>query len=122
MNLRELIDLGAQIAGSNKELAEQIGISRTLLQDAKAGRQALPLIACGKLAELTKTDKWEAAAAAKAAHTNDPKERAYFERFTVQKAAAIAALAFALVILEMTPTDAQAALLLGIDSGAIGIM
>ena len=57
MELKEMIEKGAVIKGSMKELAIAIGISAKALTEAKSGRQGLPNAACGKLGELIEVDR-----------------------------------------------------------------
>lgn len=120
MNLREMIEQGEQRTGSLTELAKQIGLHRVALQHAKAGKQALPVICRGKLAEIIGLDHWTVTAAAEAFREKDEKKKAYFEGF-LRNAAVIATFAL-FVTLEVTPTPANAAPFLKYDGGTMYIM
>lgn len=81
MDLRDMIERGATIAGSKSELARRLGTGRNNLLAARAGTQNFPVIHCYILAEIIGLDPQTVTAAAQAYREKDPKKKAYFERF-----------------------------------------
>lgn len=53
---RQIIEKAEQIVQGPTHLAEKIGVPKTMISDAKAGRRPLPDAACEKLAEIAKVD------------------------------------------------------------------
>ena len=122
MDIRELIEKGNAVAGTQARLAEALGVRTQALADTKAGRQGLPDYACFRLAAILAIDPATVTAASALVTEKNEERRKVFYPFVMGKAATIAACTLALVILEMTPIDAQAALLLATDNSAIVIM
>ncbi|MDO8291108.1 MAG: hypothetical protein Q7T44_17990 [Parvibaculum sp.] len=122
MDLRELIENGNKAAGTQAALAKAIGVTTQNIANAKAGRYGLPDYACFQLATLLKIDPAQVIAASALVTERNEERRKVFYPFVMGKTATIAALSLGLVILKMTPIDAEAALRLGINNGSIGIM
>ncbi len=112
MELRELIEQAAKIAGNQVALAKVIGIHPGVLTEAKAGRRGLPEVACGKLAELLGIDPWTVVAASALVTEKNPDKRAYlapFVRDLPRKAAAWAIASVSAATLgTIAPGDANA--------------
>lgn len=115
MNIIEMIVKGNEKAGSQKNLAELLGVSSQNIANTKKGRYGLPDYACFRLAELLQIDPATVIAASALVTEKNEERRKTFLPFVIGKAATIAALSMGLVILEMTPTPAEAATLL--DNG-----
>ncbi|MDO8291176.1 MAG: helix-turn-helix transcriptional regulator [Parvibaculum sp.] len=122
MELRDYIREANEIAGTQSALAQILDISSTHIAAAKRGTQGLRLDACYKLAALLQRDPAEIAAANALVTERNEERRKVFYPFVMRKAATIAALSLGLVILEITPIDAEAALRLGLNNGSIVIM
>jgi hypothetical protein len=112
MELREMIESAAKIAGDQKNLAKVIGVRPDQLTHAKAGRSGLPEVACGKLAEILGIDRWTVIAASALITERDPAKRAYLTPFVqelARKAAAwVLGLVSAATIATTAPMDAHA--------------
>ena len=112
MELREMIETAAKIAGDQNSLAKVIGVDRNNLTAAKAGRRGLPEVACGKLAEILEVDRWTVIAASALITERDPEKRAYLAPFVLElprKAAAwLIAIASGATIGTVAPNDAHA--------------
>jgi len=127
MELRDYIAKGAKLVGSQRELAERIGIAERTISDAKANRRGLPNITCGKLAEITGDDAFQIVAASNLITEKDETTRNEWLRL-LKKLGGIAAsfmlAAFLTVTLIVTsPTQALAASGLQTDGNhAIQIM
>lgn len=112
MELRELIEQAAKVAGNQVALAKVIGVHPDVLTAAKAGRRGLPEVACGKLAEILGIDPWTVVAASALVTEKNPDKRAYlapFVRNLPRKAAAwVIASASAATLGAIAPSDANA--------------
>lgn len=84
MELREMIESAAKIAGDQKHLAKVIGIAPNNLTEAKAGRRGLPVEACGKLGDILGIDKWTVVAASALVTQTNPEKRAYLTPFVLE--------------------------------------
>lgn len=112
MELREMIENAAKIAGNQATLAKVIGLHPEVLTSAKAGKRGLPEVACGKLAEILKIDRWTVIAASALVTEKNPEKRAYlapFVRELPRKAAAwVIGIVSAATIGTIAPTDSYA--------------
>lgn len=112
MELREMIESAAKIAGNQATLAKVIGLQPEALTAAKAGKRGLPEVACGKLAEILGIDRWTVIAASALVTEKNPEKRAYLAPFVLElprKAAAwVLGLASAAMIATLAPTDSYA--------------
>lgn len=112
MELREMIEAAAKLAGDQKQLAKVIGLHPGVLTEAKAGRRGLPEVACGKLAEILGIDRWTVIAASALVTEKNPEKRAYlapFVRELPRKAAAwVIGIVSAATIGTIAPTDSYA--------------
>ena len=112
MELRDLIEQAAKIAGSQIDLAKVIGVTPDALTHAKAGRRGLPEVACGKLAEILGPDRWTVVAASALVTEKNPDKRAYltpFVRDLPRKVAAwVIASASAATLGTIAPGEAKA--------------
>ncbi len=75
MKLFGYITTGIEKTGSVKAVAENIGVNRTHLADAKAGRRGLPLLACVRLAHLINADPLNVIVASQLVTETDEKKR-----------------------------------------------
>lgn len=112
MELREMIEAAAKITGDQTSLAKVIGVDRNNLTGAKAGRRGLPEVACGKLAEILKIDRWTVIAASALVTEKNPEKRAYLVPFVLGLPRKVAAWLIAIVsgatIATLAPTEAHA--------------
>lgn len=112
MELREMIEAAAKLAGDQKHLAKVIGLHPGVLTEAKAGRRGLPEVACGKLAEILGIDRWTVIAASALVTERNPEKRAYLAPFvlTLPKKAAqwLIAIATGATIATIAPENAHA--------------
>lgn len=111
MELRDLIEQSARIAGSQAALAKVIGVHPNDLSAAKAGKRSLPASACGKLADLLGIDRWTVIAASELVTEKNPEKRDYlapFVRNLPRVAATWAGLAIAATTASVAPTTAEA--------------
>jgi hypothetical protein len=104
MNLKTYIERGEKTAGSQKALGELLGVNPSNLRNAKAGQQGLPVAICYQLAELIGEDERRVVAASELVTEKKPERRAVLLPFVGHALTAI----LAVVILEMTPTPANA--------------
>ena len=105
MELRELIERAEKAAGSQKALGLLIGQNPSTIRNIKAGAQGLPTYACIQIAELIDVPALTVIAASELITEKKPERRAIFTPF-VSRAASV--LIGALVILNMSPTPANA--------------
>lgn len=111
MELRELIESAAKIAGSQTALAKVIGVRPDQLTHAKAAKAGLPEVACGKLAEVLGIDRWTVVAASALVTEKNPEKRAYLSPFvhTLPRKAATWIIGIATAAtLTTAPTDTYA--------------
>jgi hypothetical protein len=106
MELRELIERAEKAAGSQKALGLILGQAPSYLRGAKAGLNGLPAYACVQIAELIDVPAITVIAASELITEKKPERRAIFAPF-VHRAASVLIGAF--VILNMSPTPANAA-------------
>ena len=87
MELRDMIENAAKIAGNQTAIAKVIGVHPNDLSAAKAGKRGLPEVACGKLAEILGIDRWTVIAASALVTEKNPEKRAYLAPFVLEIAA-----------------------------------
>lgn len=111
MELRELIELGANKAGSVAALGRILDLTREATTQAKSHKRKLPTDAVIKLADYIGVELRVVTAANELVTEKDEAKRRFYAPFVEHaKAASIAAaLAIALVTNFVTPTPAQAA-------------
>lgn len=108
MELKEIIEKASEKIGSQKKLADHLGMRPQEITDAKNGRKGMPLVACGKLAEILEIDRWTVAAASDLVTEKNEEKRAYLLPF-VRHAAAIGGIfVLASVTNVMTAKNAEA--------------
>lgn len=112
MELKELIERAEKAAGSQKELALQIGINPSNLRNAKAGQQGIPTYACVLIAELIGIEEMTVIAASELVTEKKEERRKVWLPFVGRAAGLI----FGVVILNMTPAPAEAAPALSLDA------
>lgn len=138
MELREMIESAAKVAGSQANLAKTIGVRPDQLTHAKAGRAGLPASACYQLAAILDLDPAVVVAASELVTEKNPAKRAVFAPFVhgIPRTAAAWILGLATAATGgIAPTDAkandtitvsstapEAAPMLGFDGHSIGIM
>jgi transcriptional regulator with XRE-family HTH domain len=83
MDMAEMIRLGSERIGSQKELAETLGIAATHLSNAKKGERGLPLDACFALAKILDISPACVSAASALVTEKDEKKREVFYPFVV---------------------------------------
>ncbi|MDR0737129.1 MAG: hypothetical protein LBF51_09970 [Zoogloeaceae bacterium] len=94
MKLRDYIGTGTEKTGSQKALAEHLGLYAEDLRGANRGKRGLPNDACIKLAKIIDADPLEVIAASELATEKKPEKRAFWLPFVEHaKAASILALA-----------------------------
>lgn len=118
MELKQFIERAETAAGSQVKLSLRIGQSAGNIRSAKAGTKGLPDYACVMIAELIKEEPITVIAASKLLTEKNAERRQIWAPF-VAKAASVV---LAVVILNMTPSPAQAAPVLENDSGTLYIM
>lgn len=106
MELKELIERAEKAAGSQTALGKIIGQSPGNIRGAKGGAHGLPTYACIQIAELIDVPAITVIAASALITEKKPERRAIFAPF-VRHAASVLIGAF--VILNMSPTPANAA-------------
>jgi len=111
--LSETLNNGKTKIGSDTELALYLGITKSNLSDIKAGRRGLPVEACYKLVDLTDADLARVIAESESITAKKPEEVEFWKK----KLEALAASIFLFVILNMSPTPAEAAPALKADGG-----
>jgi len=89
MDLKACIAEGAAKIGTQKALAERLGVTEQNLAAAKCGRRGLPGYACVKLAQLIGEDERRVIAASELVTEKNPERRAVWLPF-VQEIAATA--------------------------------
>lgn len=109
MELRELIDAGTEKIGSQRRLAEYLGVIEQNLTAAKNGRRGLRADACGKLADLLGIDRFAVVAASELVTEKDPHRQAYFRPFVSGIARPVWMLIAATGITFVSPAPAEAA-------------
>lgn len=98
MQLREMIETGADKAGSQANLSKVIGITPDVLTHAKSGKRGLPAEACGKLADLIGVDRWTVLAASNLITEKNEEKRAYWAPFVLNGISSLATAAAALLL------------------------
>jgi plasmid maintenance system antidote protein VapI len=81
MELRDYIDEGTNIIGSQKGLAEAIGQYPSTLRRVRVNRKGLPIDACIKLAKIIDADPLEVIAASELVTEKKPEKRAFWAPF-----------------------------------------
>lgn len=114
MELRELIEQAERAAGSQKALALMLKQDAGNLRGAKAGLKGLPVYACIELAKLIGISEITVIAASELVTEKKAERRAIFAPF-VGRAANV--LIGAIVIMNMSPTPANAAQVTGGQTG-----
>ena len=109
MQLHELIENGANKAGSVAELARIIGVTREAASAAKSHKRPLPTDAAVKLAQYLRMDALCVIAANELATEKKEDKRAFWSPFVNHAKAASIALALSLVTIFATPYPAEAA-------------
>jgi plasmid maintenance system antidote protein VapI len=80
MEIKNYISIGTEKLGSQKALAEFLGIPATSIRNVNCGRQGLSNVTCVKLAQLIETDPLEVIAASELVTEKKPEKRAFWER------------------------------------------
>jgi hypothetical protein len=109
MELRELLELGAQKAGNLTALGRQLGLAQQTMDAAKRHKRPLPVAAAVQLADYIGADRIEVIAANELATEKDEKKRAYWAPFVEHARAASVALTLAIATNFATPPPAEAA-------------
>ncbi len=118
MELKEIIENAEKAAGSQKELGLRIGQSPSALRSAKAGIIGLPTYACVMVADLIGMDRIAVIAASELVTEKKEERRRIWHPFVSHAAAVI----MGVVILNMTPTPANASELIGLNSNSLNPM
>ena len=122
MELREMIENAAKIAGDQTSLAKVIGVERNNLTGAKAGRRGLPVSACIELAKILDVAPITVIAASELITEKNPKKRALLAPFVLElprKAAAwVLGLASVAAIGVTAPNDVYASDTFNVSSTA----
>lgn len=105
MELKELIERAEKAAGSQKALGLMLNQAPSTLRAAKAGLLGLPTYACVQIAELIGVPEIMVIAASELITEKKPERRAIFAPFVARAASVLIG---ACVILNMTPTPANA--------------
>lgn len=112
MELKEMIEVAAKIAGDQRHLAKVIGVHAGVLTEAKASRRGLPVAACYKLAKILNIDPAAVVAASELITEKNPEKRAVFAPFVLGVPRTAAAWILGLATLAtsgaLAPTDANA--------------
>ncbi len=114
MELKELIERAEKAAGSQKALSLLIGQSPSAIRSSKAGIGGLPAYACIQIANLIEVPEITVIAASELVTEKKAERRAIFAPF-VGRAASV--LIGAIVIMNMSPTPANAAQVAGDQTG-----
>jgi len=122
MQLNELIEKGAEKAGSIAALGRQLDLSREAVAHARAHKRPLPIDAAVRLADYIGEDLRKVIAANELATEKKEEKRAFWSPFVQTAKAASVALAITGVTFFVTPNEAQAAPLLNQDAKPICIM
>lgn len=111
MELRDYIEMGETRAGNALKLADFLGVARSSISDAKAGRRGLKTTACWKLAELIGVPETTVQAASELVTEKDEKVREYLRPFAqnLSRAAGVFMTLSGLVMFSAAPKDANAA-------------
>lgn len=108
MEINKFIEMGVEITGSQKALAQLLDVDVTVLSAVKARKRGLSNVSCIKLADLINVAKIEVIAASELVTEKDEKKRKIFEScFTKAATVAAAALIFASSSMTSAPTQAQ---------------
>jgi len=123
MEIKKIIEMGEEKAGSLKELALIVGIAPNILTDVKAGRKHLPVIIASKLGDYLDLDKFDIVAAGEFAKAKDESARNYWRPFVeTARAASFAIALLGLVTLIVTPAPVEAAPILKTGQQTLCIM
>lgn len=108
MKINKYIEMGVELTGSQRALAQILEIDVTVISAVKAGKRGLTNVSCIKLADLINVKRIEVIAASELVTEKDESKRKIFEScFT--KAASITIAAFfisALTIVSPSPANA----------------
>ena len=100
MQINKYIEKAEKKAGTQKELANYLGITTSYIRNAKAGKSGLPEDICIQIADYIGADRLEVIAASKLVTEKDEKKRRIFEScFT--RAASVTAAAIVISILTL---------------------
>lgn len=108
MELKDLIEAASLKIGSQKRLAEQLGVLPTVLTNAKAGQRGLSPYACLKLAEILDIDSRGVIAASELVTERNESKRAYYAPFAKRAAAQLAVALGIFTLFVNVPPEAQA--------------
>lgn len=115
MNIKEIIELAEQKAGSQKALALQIGQSAGKLREIKSGRCGLPAYACVMIADMIGMDRISVIAASELVTEKKEERRRIWHPFVGHAAS----MTIAAVILNMTPTPVNASELIELSCNSL---
>lgn len=118
MSLKNYIEKAEKKAGSQIDLGKILEQSPSKLRQAKAGKCGLPVAVCYQIAELIGEDERHVVAASELITEKKPERRAILLPFVRNTANAI----LIGVILNMTPTPAEAATMLQANDLTLYIM
>lgn len=118
MELKKIIEIASDKAGSQKKLGEIIGISSLQLTNAKAGRAGIPVYACVMIADLIGIDRIAVIAASELITEKKEERRAIWHPFVSHAASVI----MGAVILNMTPAPANASELIELNANSLNAM
>lgn len=104
MELKELIERAEEKLGSQKALGEYIGQATSTIRSAKAGICGLPGYACALIADLIGEDKITVIAASELVTEKKEERRKVWQKCLTH----VASVAMVFIILNMSPTPAEA--------------
>lgn len=102
MKMKNYIEQGEEKAGTQKELANMLGISASYIRMVKAGQKGFSIDMCIVLADYIGEDRLEVIAASNLVTEKDERKRKILES-CFKKVAGVAAAAVVTSILTLTP-------------------
>ena len=102
MQMKSYIEQGETKAGTQKELANMLGVSASYIRMVKAGQKGLSIDMCIVLADYIREDRLEVIAASNLVTEKDEKKRKILES-CFRKVASVAAVAVVTSILTLAP-------------------
>jgi len=113
--MKNYIVLAIMEVGSQKELADYLGVSSQQITNAKNGRAGLPIAVCCQIAQLLTINEMEVISASELITEKNQERRAVLLPFVSHAASVI----LGAVILNMTPAPANASELIGLDRNSL---
>jgi len=122
MDIKKYIERAEEKAGTQKKLAEMLGITTSYLRNVKSYKSGLPDALCIKIADFINADRLEVIAASGLVTEKDSERRKILESCFNRAATVAVAASLIGVTSIVTPSPANANILADVNDGRVYIM